>query len=192
MSGFLKGEERKLLLFAAIAAGIFLLFGSLVIRPRLERLRNIQLQLRDTRQQIHEIESGLTAGRTLEQYISSLYKESQSLDQAFPAREDETIGKISDIARRSNIEVLSVKPQLKKQYFDENQQEVTVQGKKCYSVAVAMQARGSYQDLVLFLDSLKKDLPAYFTVERLDMQKAGPVPPLLNISFEINLYLLTQ
>ena len=192
MTGILKREERKLILAAVIVTAVFVLFGSLVIRPRLERLSKIKVQFENTWQQIEDIESRLTAGRTLEQYISALYKAAQALDQAFPAREDETIGKISDIARQSNIEILAVKSQLKKQYFDKDQKEVTVHDKKCYTVAVAMQLRGSYKDLVSYLETLKGSLPAYFTVEKMDMQKSGPTPPLLDVSFEINLYLLSS
>lgn len=181
-----------MILAALIVAGVFVLFGSFVIRPRLKHLENVKSQFRNTQQQIEEVESRLTAGRTLEQYISALYKEAQALDQAFPAREDETIGKISDIARESNVEILSVKSQLKKQYFDNDQQEVAVQGKKCHTVAVSMQLRGSYKDVIIYFEALKRSLPAYFTVEKLDIQKSGPTPPLLNVLFEINLYLLSS
>ena len=190
MIGFLKGEERRLILFAVIAAGAFLLFGLLVIRPRSGRLQAVKSQVRNAQQQIDEIESKLTAGRTLEQYISALYQEAQALDLAFPAREDETIGKLSDLARQSNIEILSVKSQLKKPYFDAAQQEVIVQGKKCHTVAVELQVRGSYKNIIIYLETLKRSLPAYFTVEKMDLQKTGPTPPLLNISFEITFYLL--
>ncbi len=192
MTGFFKSEERKLILAALIVAGVFLLFGSFVIRPRLERLQNVKLQFRNTRQQIDEIESKLAAGKTLEQYISVLYQEAQALDQAFPAREDETIGRLSDMARQSSVEILSVKSQLKKPYFDKDQQEAAAQGKKCHTVAVALQARGSYKNIVIYLETLKRSLPAYFTVEKLDMQKAGAAPLILNISLEINLYLLSS
>lgn len=192
MTIFLKNEKKKLILAALVVAAVFVSFGLFVIRPRLEHLENVKSQFRDTQQQIEDVESKLTAGRTLEQYISALYKEAQALDRSFPAREDETIGKISDMARRSNIEILSVKSQLKEQYFDNDQQEVAVQGKKCRTVAVAMQLRGSYKDVIIYLEALKRSLPAYFTVEKLDIQKSGPTPPLLNVSFEINLYLLSS
>ncbi len=165
----------------------FILFG----RPRWIHLQNIKAEFLKMQRQIHQVESVLTQGSPLEEQIRFFDHRNKYINNAFPAKEEETLGKLSDMARKYRLQVSTVRIQPVEPFLNSEQNEVMIDGKKCQTIIIAIQMSGSFKDFVDYLEHVKNSLPAYVTVERLDLQKQGTSPPALNILLELKLYLLS-
>ena len=116
---------------------------------------------------------------------------SRKLNDMFPLKEDQSLSALSDLARDNNMEVLSVKSQPKVAFMSADQLEVIVDGKKYHTVTISLHMKGKFKDLVGYLLAIKKSVPAYLTVEGLQLRKIVATSSALDISLEIKIYLLT-
>ncbi|MCM8771087.1 MAG: hypothetical protein NC936_04390 [Candidatus Omnitrophica bacterium] len=114
----------------------------------------------------------------------------QKLNNKLMQKEEKSMALLSEFARRLNIEIISVKPQGKTTLLDEYKEKVEFQGKVCQFIPVSLHMRGFYKDLVKYLDLLDESLPAFFTVEKLQLIRMAPKSPRLDIEMEINIYTL--
>ena len=76
-------------------------------------------------------------------------------------------------------------------FLDENNQKVEIEEKTCELVPVTIEMKCFYKDLVKYIETLKKSLPAFISIERLRINKDKSGIPRLNIVLDLNLYLLS-
>ena len=113
-----------------------------------------------------------------------MYKDFSS---KFPEKEEESLRILSDIARNLNIEIISISPKPKRVFEAAGR----VEEKICQFISVSMEMRGTYFNLVKYIESLKKDLPAFLSIEELRIKKERIEGSLLNIMLTFKLYLLS-
>ena len=98
---------------------------------------------------------------------------------------------LSNFAKMLNIELLSVKPQSKAVFVNDDGRPVEAEGKTCRVVPVSLGMRCSFRDLLRYLETVEKSLPAFVTVERLRVERDKTDVLKLNILLDLNLYLLS-
>ncbi len=185
-------EHKMVLTAAAVGAG-FILLWVLLYLPRLSYMNRLKAEWAKAEGKIHQLES-LVTREDVGAGIIRLKKQLQLLDVKFPSKEEKSLKLLSDIARKVNLEVISVVSQPKVDVLDDVQQKIISDGKICQSISVSMEIRGSYKDFVKYIETLKLVLPAYVSFERLQLVRAPDTVPgaqLLNIQFNLNLFLLS-
>ena len=156
-----------------------------------KHIDSLRTELSGIENQIQQTEVS-DVSEPLGQRMNSLEEKSLELDSKFPAKEEEALRFLSDFAKKSAMDVISSQFQSRKDFLQppENK-KIEAAGKTCQSFLLTMEMKGSYKDFLEYLASLKKSLPAYMTVERLKMIKDPSGAFQLNITVDLNLYLLT-
>jgi hypothetical protein len=141
--------------------------------------------------QLREVEIIFGQAKTVDEGMKSLGERYWELNKKFPQEEEEALKMLSVLARNLNIEIVSVKVDPKIIFLDENSQEVEIEGKTCQVAHATIEMRCFYKDLVKYIGTLKKNLPAFINIERLGIVKDKSGMPRLNIILGLNLYFLS-
>jgi Tfp pilus assembly protein PilO len=76
-------------------------------------------------------------------------------------------------------------------FFDANRKKAEIDGKNCQLLSVSIAMKSSYKDLFAYIQTLKELLPAYVTIERLEMGRDASGTSKLNVSLDLTMYLLS-
>ncbi len=163
--------QKKIILAAAIVTSVFLIFCFFIYVPGKKQISNLRQELMGKQKEIDDIQAIVSQGDSLEQSIARLKEKCTLLEGKFPLKEEDTLGAISDLARKAKINLASVSPSPKKIVVDENQKNLTLDGKACQSLSVIISFDCSYRDLVKYIELLKEDLPSFAIVESLEANK---------------------
>lgn len=179
--------QKRIIGVTTVVVLAFVLVWSFVYLPARSKAAQLQSELKDLEEQIQQIEVMGTEGKTIGEGIIALETKYRQINIKFPEKEEEGLGLLSEFAQKQNLEVLSMGSQPKKsctfaEKFD---------GKSCYEVSVSLVMRGTYPSLVLYMETLKKTLPAYVTFNRLGISKEGSAAAIININLDLRLYLLS-
>jgi len=186
-------SQKKTIIYGAIAGGVFLIFWIFLYGPSRSHANRLKSRLLIVQGEVQDIESMVDRDRPVSESINLLRERQKELENKFPEKEEQSLRGLSDIARSLDIEVISISPQQKKTFLDDSNAQTKIKGKTCQRVYVGMKIRCSYEGLVRFIGALKKDLPAFVTVEHLEIQKyATGSRKRLSVVLELNLFLLTS
>jgi len=169
---------------------VFLVIWVAIYGPRTQELQRLKIHFRDMQNQIQDTEKTVAKGESLNEGVQRLKELASVLESKFPTKEEEGLRLISDLARSHHLEIGSLKVQPKEILLDSQNNEVKILGKSAHKVLVSMDMKGKYEDLVKYVEGLKKTIVGYFTIERLKINKETVEATILNISLELYLYLL--
>lgn len=154
-------------------------------------INQLRSELTATENQIRQIEAGADKGLSLRERGRSFDTNAQPIDSQFPQQKEESLRLLSEFARKLNIEIVSLRSQPTAACLDIDKKKIAIEGMGCQRLSVSVELRGSYKDLLKYIETLKESLPAYFTAEKLRMAKDISGASRLNITLELNLYLLS-
>ncbi len=135
------------------------------------------------------IEQGDAAGQGIGTPVLTAEERLRILEAKFPAVEEESLKVLADAAKQEGLELVSLTPHPKEIFLDKNGQPVVVEGKACYQVFVTLDAKGSFRNVVRYLEQLKAS-PLFATVERLSVVKEKPEDTVLVVGLDMRVYLL--
>ncbi len=184
-------SQKKIILILGIVAAVFLLFCFFIYYPAKNTVSRIKQELSGIENQIQGIELIISNAKTMGEGIKLLEQRYQQLNSKFPQKEEESLRALSDLAPVSNIDIISIRPETKAVFIGANNQKVEIDGKVCQKVFVSIEMNGAYQDLVKYLENLKKSLPVFIGIERLKISKGAKETPKLDIALDISFYLLS-
>lgn len=186
----LTSAQNKIIIAVIIVIGIFLLFWAFVYSPSRGNLARIKSELAVVESQLRQIETMFDQSKGREEGIRALKEKFQELNDKFPAKEEEGFTMLSDFAKNMNIELASVKMQPKTDLLDENNAKIEIEGKTCQVVAVNIEMRCYYKDLVGYLEALRISSPVFNVIEGLSVSKDPSGSARLNVSLNLDMYLL--
>ena len=169
----------------------FLIFWRFIYLPMKNDMIKKKIELSGVESQIKQIETIFGKTSTEGESIRFLRERFQGLDNKFPTKEEAALKKLSDFAKKLNVEIISLKPNPKEMLTDENDSQIKIEGKTCQRVFLTLNMRCNYEDLVKYIESVKADLPAFVTIEKIKINKSKSERTRLNVVLEINLYLLS-
>jgi len=181
--------QKKIILEVVVALAAFLLFLLFAYLPSRKTVKTMTSELEDAERQIQQIEAMLGSARSMDEGIQLLNKRFQQLDSKFSSGEEDSVRLLSEMARKLNVELISIKPQPKAVFLDENNQAITIRGKPCQRMLISLDMRCSYKDLVRYLRYLRDSYPMLVGIERLRIAKDQSGALKLNASFDTELYL---
>jgi|GEM_PF-901812 len=183
-------SEKKLLMSSAIALLALLIVFFAVYLPIKSKVKKFAKEQFQIDGQIKEIEELVGDDTTASKGFAQLKERFEALNKKFPQEEKEAIILISSFAQRLNIDIITMRPQSKKDFLDEKEAKVVIDGKTCRMVSVSLEMRALYEDLVEYIRALRQLLPSFVTIDDLKITKDRTDSPVLHIRLILNLYLL--
>ena len=184
-------SQKKILAIALAASLACILFAVFVYFPSKAAVRHIKKELADTQRVIQEIEAMVDEGVPLHIGIDFLQQKLRVLEETFISKEGDGFKVISGTARECDVEISSLRPQPKKAVLGADGTAVEIDGKAFQHVGVVLQARCLYADLAKFTERLESGIPILVSIEKVKITKRGADDPLLDVTIELNLYLLS-
>ena len=183
--------QKMIIIISLIVILVFLFFWFLIYLPSKKEVTRIKSQLSDLNNQIRQIEA-ITSQTTLtDEGIRIIRQRHQQLIDKFPQKEEESLRMLSDLAGNLNVELVSIKPQPKTVFLDQNKNAVEIEGRVCQKVYVSIEIKSLYKDLVKYIQTIKESLPAFISIEKLNIGKDRLQAPKLKVLLELNLFLLS-
>lgn len=183
-------DQKKIIIMSCAVLSVFLLLWVFLYLPSLRQIKNLKHEFVSTQQQIQAIETLLAGPQGRDEAIRLLKKKQQDLSARFPPKEEESIRFIPEIARKMNIQVISLNPGSKTGFLDESGRQVIIEGKSASYLPISMEVSCYYKDLVKYLLDLKSNLPAFISVINLNVQKENQLSGKVRANLQFNLYLL--
>ena len=186
--------QNRMVLIAGAVALVFLLVWFFIYLPSKERIENLEAEFNEIYGHVRRIEDIILTAKTVDEGMLLLQQRDEAVGSKFPEEEESCLKMLSSLARKSNINIVSLKPKEKVPFIVKGGRPTEIFGKVCQSVFVAMSIRSTYEDFLRYIEILKESFPAHFTVERLTMRLVGSGKGsyLLDINCGINFYLLSQ
>ena len=187
----LSHPQEKTILAALIIALIFLAVWFFVYLPERNRLHQLKEQLSAVEHQIRQVQGTADTNKAIEERIKTLQARHQFMESKFPAQEYAALRLLSDFARKVNMDILSIRSEPKEIFLDEAQQKIDVEGRVGQKLPVSVELKCRYQDMLTYLEMLEDFLPAYVTVEGLRIRKNEDESFKLDMTLNLNLYVLS-
>lgn len=158
--------------------------------PSSKEIGSLRNELISTDQQIQGIEILLSGSQSRDEAIRILKQKQLYLSNKFPRQEEDSLRIIPEVARKMNIEVISLQPGTRVEFLDENGKQVIIDGKTANYLPITLEAAGFYKDMISYLIELKKILPAFASVVNLNVRKDEQLNGKVRSTIVFNLYLL--
>lgn len=183
-------NQKKIIVFGGAGFLVFLALWLFLYLPSIAKIRNLKKELLLAEAQIQDIEKFLSGARDRGEAIQLLKQREQYLSMRFPQKEEEGLRILSELARKNNIEVISLEPGSKTEFLDESGKQLIIEGKIANYLPMTMEISCFYKDLLKYLSDLKADLPLFASVTDLNVKKDSQLAGRIRASVSFNLYLL--
>lgn len=183
-------NQKYIIIMSAIGLFIFLLFWVFLYFPSSKEIASLKSELISTEQQIQGIEMLLAGAQGRNEAIHLLKERQQYLNNKFPQKEEESLRLITEVARKMNIEVISLQPGTRSEFLDESGKQIVIDGKTANYLPINMEVVCFYKDMVGYLTELKSILPAFVSVISLNAKKNNQFSGKIRVTVGFNLYLL--
>ncbi|MCF7908234.1 MAG: hypothetical protein K9L86_05145 [Candidatus Omnitrophica bacterium] len=185
-------SQKKIIIITVIVLLAFIIFWSLIYSPSRKKVAALKLELANIEKEVSDIEKIALEAGSLEKGITLLKERFSALEGKFPVKEEEALSKISDLARQSNISIISFKPGAKQAVLQGKKEALAIGQRICQSILVAIEINCTYTELVQYIERLRSELLALVTVERIEIIKDSSAKDRkLKVSLDFKIYLLS-
>lgn len=186
----LSSNQKKIMIISLSVLFVFLLFWVFLFLPANSQIARLKNELISTEKQIQGIEILLMGSQSRDEAIRSLEQKHQYLSNKFPQHEEESLRLIPELARKMNIEVISMQPGSRAELLDAAGKQIVIDGKVAKYLPITLQVSCYFKDLVKYALELKEALPAFVSLNSLEINKEGQPSGKIQATIEFNLYLL--
>ena len=183
-------NQKKIIVISLSGFFVFFVFLVFLYFPASRKISGLKQELAQTQVQIKGIEMLLAGAQSREEAIRLLKQKQQYLSNKFPQKEEESLRFIPEIARKMNIEVISMQPQTRAEFLSVSGKQSTIDGRIVQYLPVTLELTCFYKDLVKYLLELDLGLPAFISVQSLSIKKENSVTGKIRGTVDLNLYLL--
>jgi len=183
-------SQKNIIIISAAVLFVFLLFWVFLYFPSSKEISGLKNELILTQQQIQGIEMLLSGSQSRDEAIRILKARQLYLSNKFPQQEEESLRLIPEIARKMNINIVSLQPGLRSEFLDEAGKQVIIDGKTANYLPITLEVVCFYKDMVNYLTELKNILPAFISVVSLNIGKDNQLNGKVHSTIGFNLYLL--
>lgn len=183
-----KDYKRIILILGAIV-GVVIVAVSFWYLPLRRDVASKRLELVMMQSKIEALDSLMEKDKSIAERVHIFRDRVMALKARFPTQEKEALKAIAKIAGQLKLTVVMMQSQPAVDVVDELNQPLVIEGLTCRSVVVAVDMRGNFRNVMVFIDRLESQLP-YFTIRRFIITRDTQMPSQLIINFELNIYLL--
>lgn len=186
----IKNTSAALVAKITIVAVVFFWFTMYL--PVQIKIKKIEPELKSFRDEIAQIEK-IAGTKSLTGEVRKLLQDKLSeLEYKLPQKEEKALKELFDLAKEFGVDIIFIKPKPKEIAYDENRKELKVENRIIQTVFISIKMRCSYAELTGYIGAIKKDLPAFVTIESLYVDKDKFVTKVtLNVTLNLNLYFLS-
>lgn len=184
-------SQRKILIGIALGLLAFLIVWATFYRPMHNKVRVLKSEVVDAEQLVRQIEANIGTSVFQEEGFRQIKEKFDLLKKRFPSKEEDGIKTIYALARKIDIEVISLQPASKENCADESGHPVSVDGRVCTKVPLLVEIKGAYKDVIRFLEGLEDSSSLFASVESVKVGKGEAGTAKVLVSLTLNLYLLS-
>jgi len=187
----LSRNQKKIFIISSVAGSLFILAVLLFYLPALKNISNLKRDLTDAQRQIQEINAMIGTAKTMGEGIIALKEKADFLNKKFPDKEEGSIRLLSEYARKLGIELVSISPGNKTGILNDSGKQITIEGRIYQKLPIYLELDCSYKDLLLYLEALREQLPAFISIESLEISKDTGATVKVKAAINLELYLLS-
>lgn len=182
------------MIFLWVAALIFgtLLLIRFVYKPFRAQLGAVEEKVFLAERQSRWLGEIIDEGKDPERVTNFLTKTTQELGRKFPETEQRSLVLLSEYAHKFRVQMTQIESDPPEIFRDSRGREVVVDQKTCLYVYTRMKMKADYVNFIKYLEVLNKVLPAYVSVEKLEIEDRSPAVPRLEVNADLALYLLER
>jgi len=183
--------QKKILLIVGIVLLIFAMFMLLAYLPLRVKEKRLKAEIDSIESDIARIKKIAEGSASIEEAITVLKNKLESLNKEFPAREEIVLRSLSELAAKTNIDIVSMVPQKKKTVTDIAGSSIKLKGSIVQEMSVSVGFKTNYKNLAAFLNALENDFPVCLRVESVQMSRSGNAAGgTLDVSLTLAAYLI--
>lgn len=186
--------QRKIILYVIGGALIIFIFWGFVYLPSRKQIQKFLSQLDEAEEQLNEtkrikeIKEAISKGYTYTLLIENLKDELTVLSKNIPYEQEMTLQYISSFARELNLEIISIRPALKRPLLDKNKNQIKIAGSGCLQLPVHLKLKGGYKPIGEYIKILTEEPPSLIAIENLTIGKSRE-QNILTADIELIVYL---
>jgi len=174
--------------FALVLAVV--LFVGLIYRPAVERMLDEKAVVDRLGDHLRWVTRVIDSYPDPQQVFDYFAESERALGWRFPDAEQKSLLAITEYARKFQIRVEQVQAESPEKVIDPRGKPVSVEGETCKGVRVRVKFKGEYQNLIKYIETLRKVLPAYPVIEDLEIYNGVTTVPKLSGTLGLVLYIL--
>jgi len=183
-------NQKQIIIISLSVIFIFFLFWVFLFLPANKEIFMLKNELISTEQQIQGIEILLAGSQSRDEAIRLLKERQQYLSNKFPQHEEESLRLIPEIARKMNINVISLQPGSRTELLDDAGKQIIIENRLVKYMPITLEVSCYFKDLVKYALELKTVLPAFTSINSLEINKEGQVSGKIRVNIQFDLYLL--
>jgi len=173
-----------------ILFGVFIGLIVAVYIPRRNHFQNIKKDLAAVKKDIHYVETTAMSAGSWDEGVLRLTMIDRNFAAMFPVKEEEGLSRFEQKAQSFSIEILSTQARPRQAVEFTAGEDLVIDGKLCQKVLLSVNMRAKYNDLVRFLDDLKKPDNTFVTIERVTINKQDAADEPLYVVLDLQFYLI--
>ncbi|HNX68514.1 MAG TPA: hypothetical protein PLL75_06860 [Candidatus Omnitrophota bacterium] len=155
-----------------------------------ERLISLRRKYHLVEEQLKWVGQVIREQKNPDQAAAYFMKIRQELLRRFPAEEAKSLLMLTEYAYKFQIKVDKITTKPAGNFRDSRGEVLRVDGKPAKVQLVTMTVKCEYLNLIRYIEALRKILPAYMAVERLDVVRRSADSPPLSAVLELSLFFL--
>ncbi len=171
-----------------MACSAFFYLG--LYRPMVERMLDKQDDVALLEDHLRWVTQTIESEPDPEHVFEYFVKQARDLSRRFPDSAEKSLLALADYANKFHVRISQVQAGEPQEVFGDRWKRFGADGKKCVGVRVTLKFQSEYYNLVKYIETLHKALPAHMVIERLEIDNGFTTTPRLSGSIELFLYLL--
>ena len=193
MKNIMPKDKKKLAYEIAIGAAL-ILFIIFVYMPQHHKVSKLKSQSKETEKQIEMSKAMLGDLNKLGHVLAQMQQELAAFEKRIPDTKhmSHILSEVPTMAKASNIEVISIKPQKPVQLLDKDRQPLTLNEMPLMKIEVDLGLRASYRDLAEYIKKIQESLKILATINEITVSKGEGVEPLLEANLILTAYVIDK
>jgi len=169
---------------------LFLFFWLFLFMPAHKQVAALKNELILADQQIQSIELLLAGAQSQDQVVRLLKEKQRYLSNKFPQKEEEGLRLIPELARKMDIDIISLLPGTRTELLDASNKQIAIENRAVSYLPVTLELSCYFKDLVKYAIELRTTFPAFTSINSLDIKREGQTSGKIRANIKFNLYLL--
>lgn len=127
---------------------------------------------------------------SLEEALKNVQREMHFWEGRFPSREEEVLRMINGAAKEGKVDLQSIHSLPRSPALGEDNMPFLVGEKTCQQVVISLDLKGTYSDLIRYLELLRKKLNVVYIIEQARLSKVSPDTSELRLKLTLKIFLL--
>jgi hypothetical protein len=176
--------------WAAALVVVAMLFFHFLYRPAYDRLQDEKDLVELLGDHLRWVTQTLDTVPDPQRVFEYFAAQDREFDRRFPDVEQKSLLAITEYAHKFQVRLERVHAEAAQDVLGPRGAKVTADNKRCVGVRVAMNFKSDYFNLVKYLETLRKVVPAYMVVEKMEIDNMPASVPKLEGKIDLILYLL--